>query len=245
MQNIKTAGIIIIGNEILSGKVHDVNSYYLARELRNLGVDVKRISVIPDELESIGKEAVEFSRMYDYVFTSGGVGPTHDDITMAGIAAGFNVKLVQLPEIKEILLSRYSKHINSAVIKMTEVPEGSDIIFREDMRFPMISFKNIYIFPGIPEYVRSKFEKIKERFRSSAYHLKKIFLNSHESGIAEALNVVVSNYKEVIFGSYPVLGRDDYRVIVTAESRSEAPLEKAVEDLISRLPENIIVRIEH
>lgn len=244
MQNIKTAGIIIIGNEILSGKVHDVNSYYLARELRSLGVDVRRISVIPDELDSIGKEAVKFSNMYDYVFTSGGVGPTHDDITMAGIAEGFKVQLVQRPEIKELLLARYCKQLNSAVLKMTEVPEGSDIDFGKGMRFPLVSFKNIYIFPGIPEYVKSKFEEIKERFRSSSYYLKRIFLNSHESGIAETLNTVVSHYKEVIFGSYPVLGRDDYRIMITAESRSEEPLQKAVDDLIGRLPDDILVRVE-
>ena len=91
----RTAGIIIIGDEILSGKVQDSNSFYLASELRKLGVGLMRISVIPDNTEVIGNEAVDFSRQYDFVFTSGGVGPTHDDVTMEGLARGFAVRLIR------------------------------------------------------------------------------------------------------------------------------------------------------
>jgi FAD synthetase len=96
----RTAGIIIIGDEILSGKIQDVNSFYLASELRKLGVNLMRISVIPDNTEVIGNEAVEFSGKHDFVFTSGGVGPTHDDVTMEGIARGFD-KTDQAPSAEE------------------------------------------------------------------------------------------------------------------------------------------------
>ncbi|GBD96366.1 MAG TPA: competence/damage-inducible protein A [Nitrospirae bacterium] len=244
MKSTKTAGIIIIGNEILSGKVQDINSFYLACELRKLGVDVKRISVIPDEIDIIGREAVEFSEKYDYVFTSGGVGPTHDDVTMAGIAKGFGLNLIKNDAIKNILYSRYKDLINSAVLKMTEVPEGSEIDFREEMRFPVVSFKNIFIFPGIPEYLKNKFSIIKEKFRSPAFYLKRIYLNCHESNIAEILNAVVKEYEDVTFGSYPVLGKPGFRVIVTAEAKSEEPLTTALDELISRLPDDLIVRVE-
>jgi molybdenum cofactor synthesis domain-containing protein len=244
MKSSKTAGIVIIGNEILSGKVHDVNSFYLARELRNLGVDVKRISVISDEIDTIGKEVVEFSNSYDYVFTSGGVGPTHDDVTMAGIAKGFGVKLIEHPEIRNILYSKFNKMVNNAVLKMTMVPEGSIIDFSENMRFPVISFKNIFVFPGIPEYVINKFSFIKEKFRSSVFYLRRLYLNCHESNIAEILNRVVEENRDVIFGSYPVLGKTDYRVIITAEAKAEEPLNNALNELINRLPEDILVRVE-
>ncbi len=147
----KTAGIIVIGNEILSGKVHDINSFYLASELRALGVDVRRISIIPDNIEIIGREVTDFSGSYDYVFITGGVGPTHDDVTIAGIAKGFGVRIIRHPEIRKILSARFNNSLNNAVMKMTEVPEGAEIIFREGMRFPAITFKNIFIFPGIPE----------------------------------------------------------------------------------------------
>lgn len=244
MENSKTAGIIIIGNEILSGKVRDTNSFYLVCELRDLGVDVKRISVIPDEIEIIGREVVEISGRYDYVFTSGGVGPTHDDVTMAGIAKGFGVNLVAHEGIKKILYSRYKDLVNNSVLKMTEVPEGSEIDFHENMRFPVVSFKNIFIFPGIPEYMQNKFAIIKEKFRSSVFYLRRLYLNCHESNIAEILNGVVEKYKDVTFGSYPVLGKPDFSVIITAETKSEESLKIALQDLIDRLPGDLLVRVE-
>jgi molybdenum cofactor synthesis domain-containing protein len=244
MENLNSAGIIIIGNEILSGKVHDINSHYLASELRELGVDVKRISVIPDDIKIIGFEVSEFSKKYDFVFTSGGVGPTHDDVTMAGIADGFGVKLVEHPGIKKILLSRYRGPANSSVLKMTMVPEGCEINFNEKLRFPVITFKNIFIFPGIPDYLKNKFPFIKEKFRSPAFYLKKIYLNCHESDIAGILNTIVERNKDVAFGSYPVLGKPDYRVIITADARSDTPLKKAVDELLEEIPKDVFVRIE-
>ncbi len=244
MKNSRTAGIIIIGNEILSGKVHDENSFYLARELRALGVDVRRISVIPDETDIIGREAAGFSEKYDYVFTSGGIGPTHDDVTMAGIAEGFGAGLARNGEIEHILRTRYKKPLNNAVLKMTEVPQGAEIIFSEGMRFPVVFFRNIFIFPGIPEYMKNKFSLIRERFRSSSFYLKRLYLNSHESSLAEILNMVVAENRDVTFGSYPVPGKPDYRVIITAESKSAKSLDRALDDLLDRLPGDIIVRIE-
>jgi molybdenum cofactor synthesis domain-containing protein len=244
MESSITAGIVIIGNEILSGKVRDDNSFFLAAELRSLGVHLERISIIPDDIEIIGKEVAEFSEKYDYVFTSGGVGPTHDDVTMEGIAKGFNVELVEHQGIKDMLCSRFSESVNSAVLKMANVPEGTEIILNEDIRFPVISFRNIFIFPGIPEYMKNKFSLIRERFRSSEFHLKRLFLNSHESSFAEILNEVVADYKDVDFGSYPVIGKPDFRVMITVESKLEKSLEDALNDLINRLPEDIIVKVE-
>lgn len=244
MEQARTAGVVVIGNEILSGKVHDHNSFFLARELRSLGVVLRRISVIPDDIETIGKEVFEFSRTFDYVFTSGGVGPTHDDVTMAGIARGFGVKLIEHQGIKDILCSRFSQDVNSAVLKMAQVPEGTEMIASEDIRFPVILFRNVFIFPGIPEYMKNKFSFIRERFRSSEFYLKRLFLNSHESNFAEVLNRVVARNKDVDFGSYPVLGMTEYRVIITAESKLKTALDKALNELLESLPESIVVKIE-
>lgn len=240
---INTAGIIIIGNEILSGKVQDVNSYYLTAELRALGVDVRRISVIPDELDAIGKEARDFSSAFDFVFTTGGVGPTHDDITMEGIAQGFGVRLVCSPLISNILSSLYDS-MNDAVLKMAYIPDGSEIIFNEKMRFPVVNFKNIYIFPGIPGYLKNKFPLIKERFSSSSIYLKKIFLKTRESDVAAVLSEFDSPVKGISIGSYPILERDDFNLIVTVESRSMESLESTMRKLIEGLPANSIIKIE-
>ena len=240
----QTAGIIVIGNEILSGKVHDVNSFYLASELRKLGVDVRCISVIPDEAEIIGEKTVEFSKKYSYVFTTGGIGPTHDDVTISGISKGFGLKIVQHPEIKKILSEKYNNLLNEAVLKMAEVPEGAEVIFYKDMRFPIIYFKNIYIFPGIPEYLKNKFPFIRDRFISSPFYIKRVFLNTHESDIAETLNKIVTEHDKVTIGSYPDVSNTEYRVVITVESKSEDSLNRAFNDMVKRLPVKIIIRTE-
>jgi molybdenum cofactor synthesis domain-containing protein len=242
--NVKTAGIIIIGNEILSGKVHDSNSFFLVSELRSLGVSVMRISVIPDDADTIGREAVAFSKQYDYVFTSGGIGPTHDDVTMKGIARGFGVKLISDASLAGTFRRRYGSSVNEAMLKMAEVPEGAGLIELGEKRFPVICFRNIYILPGIPEYFREKFTSIRDRFRCAAFYLKRIFLNAEESDIAAALNTVVDECGAVAFGSYPVLDNPEYKIIITAESRSEERLTDAVDKLLRTLPAEKIVRVE-
>jgi molybdenum cofactor synthesis domain-containing protein len=240
----KTAGIIIIGNEILSGKVHDSNSFYLASELRKLGVNLMRISVIPDDTEVIGSEASVFSELYDYVFTSGGVGPTHDDVTMEGIARGFAVKMIRHPMLSHYFHVKYGEDLNDAVVKMTYVPEGAEVLDLGNMSFPLVLYRNIFVFPGIPEYLRNKFFIIKERFRSPDFYLKRFLLNAKESDIAEVLNSVVNESRDVSFGSYPILGNPEYQIIVTAESKSEDKLNIAAEKLLQRLSRNLVVRVE-
>jgi len=240
----KTAGIIIIGNEILSGKVKDANSFFLASELRALGVSVRRISVIPDDIETIGAEAVHFSESYDYVFTSGGVGPTHDDITMEGIATGFGVRLIRHPELVARFRKRYGDSANAAVLKMAEVPEGTKIIDLGSSSFPVVSFRNIFIFPGIPKYLMDKFILIKERFRLSCFYLKRFFLLAEETDIAAILNAVVADNIGVTFGSYPIMGNPEYKIIITAESKTEDSINKAAKEFLMKIPKEMVVRIE-
>ena len=120
----KSAGIVIIGNEVLSGKTEDTNSHFLCQELRSLGVEVRRISVIPDETELIGKEVIAFSREFDLVFTTGGVGPTHDDVTMEGIALGFGVKVIRHPELEQHLRERHARGANAGTGARSALPRG-------------------------------------------------------------------------------------------------------------------------
>ncbi len=240
----KTAGIIIIGNEILSGKIQDQNSFFLASELRSLGVSLQKISVIPDDLEVIGRETMAFASGFDYVFTSGGVGPTHDDITMEGIAHGFGVRLIRHPLLEMKFRERYGAAVNDAVLKMAEVPEGSEVIEFSTNNFPLVIFKNIYIFPGIPRYLKEKFTLVRERFRTSAFFLKRLYLKANESEIAALLTTVVDRHDCVTFGSYPVLGNAEYQIILTAESKEEDDLGRAVEELVATLPEHLLVKVE-
>jgi molybdenum cofactor synthesis domain-containing protein len=240
----KTAGIIIIGNEVLSGKTQDTNSHYLAKELRALGVELRRVVVIPDEIELIGREVADFSREFDFVFTTGGVGPTHGDVTMAGIARGFGVEVARHPALERRLRERHGANINEARLRMAEVPAGAELVGDWSLFGPVAKMKNVYIFPGIPKVLVDRFEAIKEGFRESPYFLKIIYSKEGEGVIAGILNDLLVSFPDLLLGSYPVLDHPDYRVKLTLESKDRAYLERAFDELLSALPEGSIFRTE-
>jgi len=239
-----TAGIIIIGNEVLSGKTQDLNSHFLCKELRTLGVDVRRVSVIPDDVSLIGREAAAFSRQWDVVFTTGGVGPTHDDVTMEGIARGFEVKIIRHPDLEGRLRQRHGNQINSARLRMAEVPEGAELISDPQLYAPVIKFRNLYILPGIPKILQQQFHAIKDRFRESPFLLKIIYVKEGEGTLAAKLNDLLGRFPDLALGSYPVLDNPDFRVKVTLESKDAGYLTKAFTALLSTLPPESVHGIE-
>jgi len=240
----KTAGILIIGSEILSGKVTDENSPYLSRELRSLGVDVKRLVVLPDDEEVIAEQIHAWAGQYHYLFACGGVGPTHDDVTIAGVAKGLGKKVIRDPSLLALVQKLYPPPVTEAMLKLTEIPEGAELIMAEDLRYPVVTLSNIYLFPGIPELLRKKFTAIKERFRSDPFCLKKIFVKSPELEIAQHLSTVNALYPALGLGSYPVLRHPEYQVMLTLESKDPAYLDQAFFHLLSLLPREIVMKIE-
>ncbi len=240
----KTAAILIIGNEILSGKVTDENSPYLSRELRSLGVDVKRLAVLPDEVDVIAEQIRVWTRQYHLIFTSGGVGPTHDDVTIAGIAKGLGKEVIRDPLLLTLIQKLYPSPVNEAMQKLSEIPEGAELITAEGLHYPVVAVSNIYIFPGIPELLKKKFSLIKERFRSTPFCLKKIFVRSHELEIAHYLSTVNMLYPSLKLGSYPVLRHPEYQVMLTLESKDPTYLDRAFLHLLNLLPKDTIVKIE-
>ena len=239
-----TAGILIIGNEILSGKVQDSNSSYLCRELRFLGVEVKRIATVPDELEVIGNYLREFSEAFTWVFTTGGVGPTHDDVTIVAVAQGFDVETEESEEMLELISVYYGERMNVAHHRMALIPKGAELLKLPSMRSLQLRFHNIFIFPGVPELVRNRFHVLKEHFRSGEIFLRQIFLNSDEGQIASILDETTAQFSELMLGSYPALWSKDYSLKLTLESRQEAYLDDAMGFMMERLPEEKIIRVE-
>jgi len=239
-----TAGIVIIGNEILSGKVQDENSPYLCRELRALGVEVKRISVVPDDVDAIATESSSLSDAYDIVITTGGVGPTHDDVTIEGIAKGLGQRVISHPDLERQVQELYAGRVNSARLRLALVPEGAELLGQPDLVFPVVLVRNVYVFPGVPEIVRMKFDTIKERFREAPFFLKRIFVTVGEASIADHLNAVMGEYPTLLLGSYPELNNPEYRVRLTLESKDPAYLDRAFKFLISLLPASAIASIE-
>jgi len=238
-----TAGIILIGNEILSGKVADLNAAYLCKELRALGVDVRKVSVIADEIGLIAQEVAEFTKRYHFVFTSGGVGPTHDDVTIEGVAQGLGVRVVQHPKLVSRLEQIYRRKLNDAQLKMSQVPEGAELL-ADELIFPVIAVSNLYIFPGVPEIFREKFEAIKERFRDQPFHLFNVYVRLGEGALAAYLHSLLAKYPELLLGSYPEFSKPDYKVKVTLESKDRDYLNRALKEFVDSLPQDSLVRLE-
>jgi len=239
-----TAGIVIIGNEILSGKVTDSNSPYLCRELRDLGVETERILTIPDVIDVIASEVRAMSRSYDYVFTSGGVGPTHDDLTMEGIARGFDVPLELNESISERIRRALGEELNESQLKMAMVPKGAQLLDSGDLWFPVVIVENVHIFPGIPELLMKKFESIRGRFQGVPFLLKRVFVKRRESDIAASLNELLQEFPELMLGSYPKVGQEAFHVLLTLESRDAGYLQRALDSLLERLPPDAVHRVE-
>ena len=240
----KTAGIVIIGNEVLSGKTQDINSHFFCAELRQLGVEVRKIATIPDDIEIIGRQVAAFSERFDFVFTSGGVGPTHDDVTIEGIARGFGLNVVRHPEIERRMRERLGADVNQARLRMANVPEGATLLATDALFAQIVKIRNVYIFPGIPSILQERFHAIKERFRDAPFYLKSVYVKYGEGIIAATLNDLLIKFPNLMLGSYPVLGLTDYKVKVTLESKDPEYLSSALQTLVAALPQDAVHRID-
>ena len=238
-----TAAILIIGDEILSGKTSDENAAFLIGELRELGVALKRILVIPDVLDEIAASVRELAARYDHVFTSGGVGPTHDDLTMEGVARAFGTRVARRPELEQLLRGFYGAKLEERNLRMADVPDGAALIASPDLPWPVIAFRNVYILPGIPSIFRRKFLAIRERFRAAPYHLTCLYVADDEGRIAGHMDKVAAGYPEVAVGSYPRIEGEGWKVKITLESKDRALVERAAKELAALIGERV-VRVE-
>jgi len=225
-----TAAVIVIGDEILSGKFRDENGPYLIDRLRTLGCDLKRLVMVPDVVGDIAAEVRRCADAFDFVFTSGGVGPTHDDVTIEAVARAFGVAVEQRPELVEIL-RRFHVPEDEATLRMAAAPVGAELVDHAGLRYPILRMRNVWMFPGIPRLLREKFENIAQRFAGEAVRVARVYTTEHETSIAARLEAVAAHHPTVAFGSYPRFGEGAYRVIITLESRDADALQRATEEL--------------
>jgi molybdenum cofactor synthesis domain-containing protein len=240
----QTAGLIVIGNEILSGKVVDTNSAFLAQQLRALGVSLRRTVVIPDEIDVIADEVRAMRTAVDVVFTSGGVGPTHDDVTIAGVARGLGRAVLRDPSLERMLREYFGDEVNDARLKLAEVVEGTELEYHGNRSFPTFRVENIYILPGIPEIFREKVLALRSCLASDPFHLRVVYTREVESSIAEHLNRTLEQFPDLLLGSYPKLNDPEYQVRITLESKDRHYLERALAALLDMLPPSAVVRTE-
>ena len=153
----RTAAHLVIGNEILSGKIQDANTYALAKELRSLGVELRRVVVVPDEIDTIAAEVNALRVTHDYLFTSGGVGPTHDDVTIIAIARALGRRVVRFAEVERLIREYYGSRCTDDHLRMADLVEGTELaVAAETGMWPTFVLGNIFVLPGVPEIYRMK-----------------------------------------------------------------------------------------
>jgi molybdenum cofactor synthesis domain-containing protein len=239
-----TAAGLIIGDEILTGKVRDTNGPVLIDLLRDLGVTLDRLVYIGDELESIAGEVAACAGRYDAVITSGGVGPTHDDVTMAGIAAAFGVEVVRHPDLEAMIRAWWGDRFTEAALRMAEMPDGSRLLYSGDGLIPLVVFRNVYILPGIPRLFQAKLGALRSELEGQPTTVRSVYLRSDESQIAALLGQAAEEFRAVKIGSYPRSEDEDHRLWITVEAGDLATVRAAVERILELLPDGDVVRVD-
>ena len=200
-----TAGILIIGDEILSGRTQDTNANFIAKNLTSSGIKLEEIKVIQDKKNIIIDSVKLFSKKYTYVFTTGGIGPTHDDITSESIAKAFKRKYCFHPEAYKILKDYYPEgEFNKGRQRMAKMPEGVDLIQNPLTVAPGFIIENIYVLPGVPEILKKMFENILKNIKKGKpKKIVTIKTNLFESTLSEELSSIQEKYPKSSIGSYP------------------------------------------
>jgi len=241
---VTTAAALIIGDEILSGKVRDTNGPVLIDLLRGLGVRLQRLVYLGDTVSEIAAELRSSSARFDAVVTSGGIGPTHDDRTIAAVAAAFAVRVVRNPELEAMIRAWWGSRFTESALRMAEVPEGARLARGGAGLLPVVVFRNIYLLPGIPRLFEAELDALRAELRGRRLQMSSLYLHCDESRIAPLLAQVDGEFPEVAIGSYPQLEAEDYRIWVTVEAEDRDPVECAVTRLLALLPADAVVRVE-
>ncbi|XP_077012453.1 FAD synthase isoform X2 [Tamandua tetradactyla] len=241
-----TAGIIIVGDEILKGYTQDTNTYFLCRTLRSLGVRVCRVSIVPDEVATVAAEVISFSSCFTHVLTAGGIGPTHDDVTFEAVAQAFGDELKPHPELEAAIkaLGGEGREKMALLPSSARLHYGTDPHTGRPFRFPLVSVRNVYLFPGIPELLQRVLEGLKELFQNTAvqFHLRELYVAADEASIAPILTEAQAHFGHRLgLGSYPDWASNYYQVKVTLDSEEEGPLEEGLAYLTARLPQGSLV----
>ena len=242
------AAILLIGNELLSGKVDDENARFLTRELRALGVTLARVEIIPDDARDIADTVRALAARHDFVFTSGGVGPTHDDVTLMAVGAAFGMALARNAELEGLLRVGIGPRLHERDLRMADIPTGARLEYGprppapETARrtWPVVVVHNVWILPGVPSIFRRKFETIRELFRAAPIHARAVYSREGEGPIAGALDETVAAFPTVEIGSYPHLEAVDYQVKITLDGRDRAAVDAATAHLVARLGEAVV-----
>ncbi len=228
------ASIVIIGNEVLSGRTQDVNVMNISNWLNSLGVKLKEVRIIPDVESTIVKTINEVRKKFGYVFTTGGIGPTHDDITAKSIAKAFNVKYCYHPEAYRLLENYYEKgKFNIGRKKMAKMPKNSFLIYNPSSAAPGFFIKNVYCLPGVPSILKSMLGGLNNKIAGGKKIISKtLSLRTVESEISVSLSKVQRKYKSVEIGSYPFFKQGKIGVSLVLRAENLILIKKCINEIL-------------
>src|ERR1700759_2504823 len=238
MQTIPTAAVLVIGDEILSGRTQDTNTNYIAKVLGTLGIDVKEARVVPDIEDEIVAALNALRARYTYVFTTGGIGPTHDDITADAVAKAFGVGIDYHPEALAMLAARYANpaDFNDMRKRMARIPLTAELVKNTASTAPGFRIGNVFVMAGVPMIMRAMLEDIEPRLeRGALVHAQTVQARIGEGKIAAGLQTIQKNFPDLAIGSYPYYREDGFGVQWVARGRDATQVEaaaKAIESLI-------------
>lgn len=228
-----SAAIVIIGNEILSGRTKDINLPWLGEQLSAMGIQLLEGRIVPDVPEAIIEAVNTVRKRYDYVFTTGGIGPTHDDITSGCIAQAFGVSLIRHPDAEAVLRVHYKpEDINEARLKMADVPEGATLVANPVSAAPGYRIGNVYVFAGVPRIMQAMFDNIRHELQTGApIESRSVTTLLTEGTIAQGLEDIQNRYPDVSIGSYPMIRDGKLGTSLVLRSTNIPVLEKACNEV--------------
>jgi molybdenum cofactor synthesis domain-containing protein len=231
-EKVTTAAVLVIGNEILSGRTQDANTNFLAKRLTELGVRLMEARVVPDIEAEIVTAVNALRGRYDYVFTTGGIGPTHDDITVDCVAVAFGVPVIVHPEAKQLLEAYYGESVNAARMRMARAPEGAELIENPVSVAPGLKLENVFVLAGIPRIMQAQFESLRHGLVGGPPLLSRaLTVALPESVVAPGLGALQERFAEVEMGSYPFQRGGRFGTSLVLRSSDLELLDRAAEEL--------------
>jgi molybdenum cofactor synthesis domain-containing protein len=241
----KTAAALVIGNELLSGKVEEQNLAVLARALRGAGISLVRVVMVMDDVDLIAAEIRTLSASHDWLFTSGGVGPTHDDVTVEAAAKAFGVGVTTAPEVAAMIRAYYKERCTEGHLRMALVPEGATLETSPEVRWPTIRIRNTWLMPGVPEVFRMKIPVLLSRIGGDvAFVSTAVYTKMDEGVLKPLLDRVVADFPDVDVGSYPKWADPTYKTKLTFDGRDTSRVHAARDAFLKTLPEGEPQRVE-